>query len=537
MRRLFFSLYVVVAASFVGSVLMFTWLWQNGLRNQLLRSAEQVALGPQYLFEQELRDVPVGQWPARIDSLKPKFGYELALLRLGEVQASPRSLRRLQRGLPALSDADDIDYMLVPLRGSDYVVRVYTAQRREENAQRSIAGFYYLLEQHLARFPPGERVRVLQETERRFGYFVRSMPLSGMANENERSRLLSGGIVVRDIDQPEERYFKRIGGEDRVLQIGPLPRYFLERAINYLLCGALALAVAIALYLWVRPLWRDMLALDQGAVAIGRGKLDAQVHVSPSSPVRALADTFNSMARRVRALLQAQKDMTDAVSHELWTPIARLRFGVEMFGRATTAGDRERYMQGMLRDIDELEMLVEESLAYSRLANVTPSLAVQPVALAHWLNEIIQDAQRSPGEKSLRSAVHPPDAVAHFDATLMSRALKNVVRNALRYARSSVRIEIRQDAQHTDIIVEDDGPGIPPDQRAAIFEPFYRIDSSRQRESGGYGLGLAIVRRICDWNRAEVSVAESTLGGALFRFRWLSGEHEAGMYITAEETL
>lgn len=532
MRRLFFSLYVAVAAAFVGSALIFYLLWDNGLRNELMRSGEQVALGPHYLFEQELRDVPVEQWPARIESLKPQFGHELAVLRLGDVQASPRNLRRLQRGLPALSEDDDIDYMLLPLRGSDYVVRVYISQQREENARRGIVGFYYLLEQQLARLPLGERANVLQEIERRLGYVVRSMPLSGIADEHDRRRLLSGGIVVRDLDRPEERYFKRIEGEDRVLQIGPFPRYFLERAINYLLYGVLALVVAIALYLWARPLWRDMLALDQGAVAIGMGRLDARVDVPPRSPVRALADSFNSMARRVQALLQAQKEMADAISHELWTPISRLRFGVEMLERATAPGDRKRYMQGILRDIDELDMLVEESLTYSRLASTTPHLAVERVALADWLSEVIQDVQRSSGEKSLRSAVHPADAVAHFDAKLMSRALKNVARNALRHARSSVAIEIRQDAQHTDIIVEDDGPGIPPDQRAAVFEPFYRIDSSRQRESGGHGLGLAIVKRICDWNRAEVSVGESALGGALLRFRWASGEHEPGVYVT-----
>lgn len=528
MRRLFFSLYGVVAGTLIGSVLVFLWLWDAGLRSQLLRSSEQMALGPQYLFEQELRDVPAVQWPARIASLKSKFGYELALLRLGEVQASPRNLLRLRQGLPALSEAEEVDYLLLPLRGSDYVVRVYMMQRREEIAQRSVMGFYYLLEQQLARFAAGERTQVLQEIERRFGHpVVRSTPLREIADESERRRLLAGEIVVRDMDQPAERYFKRIPGEDEALQIGPLPRSLLERTITYLVWGTLAMAVALALYLWVRPLWRDMLALDQGAVAIGRGELDAQVHVSSRSPVSALADTFNSMAQRIRALLQAQKEMADAVSHELCTPISRLRFGVEMLGRATAPGERERYMQGILRNLDELDMLVEESLTYSRLTNTVAHLAVQPVALAGWLNEIILDMQRSASEMILQTVVDPPDAVAHFDPRSMSRALKNVVRNALRYARSNVRIEIRQRDAFTDLVVEDDGPGIPPQERTAVFEPFYRIDASRQRESGGYGLGLAIVKRICEWNRIAVSIEESTLGGALFRFRWNS-DQQAG---------
>jgi signal transduction histidine kinase len=102
--------------------------------------------------------------------------------------------------------------------------------------------------------------------------------------------------------------------------------------------------------------------------------------------------------------------------------------------------------------------------------------------------------------------------------------LKNIIRNALRHASTTVRVAIRQDTQYTSFIVEDDGPGIPAEQRAAIFEPFYRIDNSRQRESGGHGLGLAIVQRICDWTNAQVSVEDSPLGGALFRLRWATSE-------------
>ncbi len=99
---------------------------------------------------------------------------------------------------------------------------------------------------------------------------------------------------------------------------------------------------------------------------------------------------------------------------------------------------------------------------------------------------------------------------------------KNIIRNGLRHAQRTVKVTLRQDQQSTSFTVEDDGPGIPAEQRAAIFEPFYRIDNSRQRESGGHGLGLAIVQRICDWTDAEISVEDSPLGGALFRLRWKS---------------
>lgn len=525
MRRLLLSLYIAVTAAIVGSVLMFLWLWDHGLRSELIRGGEHIALSAQYFFENELRDAPVAQWPERIERLKQHFGYEVTLLALPDVQASERNLDRLRHGLPALDESNDvIKYMLLPLRGSPYIVRVYLVQHVAENAARSTQGFYYLLERQLADASPLERIKRLQALEERFGYPIRSVPLSEIPNEPDRARLRAGEIVAFDFDEPEERFFKRLPGEDRALQIGPFPRYFLERVIEYVFRIAFALAVAFALYLWARPLWRDMRGLEHGAAAIGHGKLETRVRVSPRSPIRGVADTFNNMAQRVQELLKAQKESTDAISHELRTPISRLRFGVEMIEQTTVAEDRTRYLATMRGALDELEALVDEALTYSRLTSSARRLSPQTVDLKDWLAAIIDDAQRSPGMVQLISEVHPHDATAHFDARLVARALKNIIHNAQRHAQGAVKVVIRQDAVHTSFTVEDDGPGIPAEQRSAIFEPFYRIDNSRQRDSGGHGLGLAIVRRICEWTQAEVSVEDSTLGGALFRLRWVTSE-------------
>lgn len=524
MRRLLLSLYVVIVAVAVGSVLSFSWLWDHGLRTKLVRSAEQAALSAQFMIESELHGLPVTQWPERIEEVRRHFGYEVSLLKLGDIQVSQRNLRRLRQGLPALDEANDVRYMLLPLRGSDFIVRVYLVQQVPENAARSVEGFYYLLERQLAHASPQQRIEWLQAVELRFGYPIRSVPLSEIPDEANRNRLRTGEIVSIDFDGTEERFYKLLPGEDRALQIGPLPRYFLERIIEYVLWVTFATAVGVALYLWVRPLWRDMLALEQGASAIGQGKLDTRVNVSTRSAISGVANTFNSMAQRLQELLRAQKETTDAVSHELRTPISRMRFGVEMLERTTVAADRERYLQAMRSSLDELEALVDESLTYSRLTSAVRRLSPQIVNLTDWLVEIVDDAQQFAGDIQLISAVHPENAIANLDAKLVARALKNIIRNALRHARTTVKVVIRQDKQHTSFIVEDDGPGIPAEQRAAIFEPFYRIDNSRQRESGGHGLGLAIVQRICDWTNAQSSVEDSPLGGALFKLRWATSE-------------
>ncbi len=523
MRRLLLSLYVVVVAVAVGSVLSFGWLWDHGLRTELARSSEQTALSAQAIFEADLRDLSIEQWPERIEEIRPHFAYEVTLLKLENIHASKRNLRRLRHGLPTLDEANDITYMLLPLRGSDYIVRVDIAEQAQDTAIRSVTGFYFLLERQLADLSSAQRIERLQALERQFEYPIRSVPLSEVPEEALHS-VRAGNLVVVDLKTAEERYYKQLAGEERALQLGPFPRYLLERIIEYVVWTALASAVGVALYLWVRPLWRDMLALERGANAIGQGKLDTRVTVSTRSVIRGVADTFNSMAQRVQELLRAQKETTDAVSHELRTPISRMRFGVEMLERATLAEDRERYLQTMRNSLDELEALVDESLTYSRLTSAVRRLSPQVVNLTDWLAEIVDDAQQFAGHIRLSSEVHPNSAIANLDAKLVARALKNIIRNALRHAGTTVKVTIRQDAQYTSFTVEDDGPGIPAEQRAAIFEPFYRIDNSRQRESGGHGLGLAIVQRICDWTNAEIRVEDSQLGGALFRLRWATSD-------------
>ncbi|HEY5755716.1 MAG TPA: ATP-binding protein [Steroidobacter sp.] len=520
MRRLLLSLYVVIVAATVGSILSFGWLWSHGLRTELARGSEQTALGAQSIVESALLGVPVAEWPERIEAIRPHFAYEVTLLNIGDVQGSERNLQRLRQGLPALDEGDEIRHMLLPLRGSDYIVRLGIEEQPGETATRSVEGFFYLMERQLADLSSQERIEWLQARERQFEYPIRSIPLSEIPEETARKRVRSGELIVMGLDTSEERYYKQLSGEDRALQLGPFPRYFLERIIEYLILVLLASALGGALYLWARPLWRDMLALEQGANAFGQGKLDTRVNVATRSAIRGVADTFNSMAQRVQELLRAQKETTDAVSHELRTPISRMRFGVEMLERTNVAEDRERYLQTLRSSLDELEALVDESLTYSRLTSAARRLSPQTIHLSDWLAEIVDDAQQFAGDVRLLSEVHPANAVAHLDSKLVARALKNIIRNALRHARTTVKVGIRQDPQYTSFTVEDDGPGVQAEQRAAIFEPFYRIDNSRQRESGGHGLGLAIVQRICDWTDAEIGVEDSPLGGALFRLRW-----------------
>jgi signal transduction histidine kinase len=185
-------------------------------------------------------------------------------------------------------------------------------------------------------------------------------------------------------------------------------------------------------------------------------------------------------------------------------------------------GDRERHINAMRKDIQELEELVSESLSYSRLDRERPDLVLEPVNLNDWLKALLIDLEEELPAQRIFCELSPDsvDETVNLDGRLMGRAVKNLLRNAHRHAAS--RVLLRGDCGDGEarIVVEDDGSGVPEQERERIFEPFARLDSARDRESGGVGLGLAIVNQIARWHGGRVWIETSSLGGACFIIAW-----------------
>jgi len=261
--------------------------------------------------------------------------------------------------------------------------------------------------------------------------------------------------------------------------------------------------------------------LGISARAFGQGDFSVRALPRKHSVLYRLAGTFNDMADRIQGLISSHKELTNAVSHELRTPIARLRFGMEMLETSTQAEDRSRYIASMDDDIDELDHLVAELLTYARFDRVKPVLEFQRLEINPWLDEVIRQAKI--GTDDLVFDFEIPDhelKYVRFEPVLMARALGNLLQNAKRYARSQIMITFSRDNGCYQLKVDDDGAGIPEDERERIFDAFRRLDASRDRGTGGYGLGLSIVQRITYWHGGDVNVADSPSGGASLIIRW-----------------
>lgn len=321
-------------------------------------------------------------------------------------------------------------------------------------------------------------------------------------SDAELAQLHAGQVVP--LFTTEQVFFYTIQN-DKLWQLGPadlaesdVPSYW----FSLLFLGLLAIAV----WLWLWPVARDIQQLRQQL-----HNPASVVKVPPRSFIAPIAVSFEQMRQQIQRLLGLQREMTQAVSHELRTPLARLSFALEL---SALSEDEKRLM---LNDVKELEQLVDEMLDYARLESVQPDLKIQRVDLAELLQNLVEKLSTLPG-----AAIQLQGASAcgyKCDGHYLERAVQNLLVNAKRYAKSQVRLSLLQNADGVDILVEDDGPGIAPEQRSEILKPFVRLDPSRQKGFGGFGLGLAIVCRVLEWHGASLLVEQSEWGGAAFRIR------------------
>nr|WP_288914877.1 ATP-binding protein [uncultured Pseudomonas sp.] len=289
-------------------------------------------------------------------------------------------------------------------------------------------------------------------------------------------------------------------------------------SINVLI-GATMLA---CLLLWLRPHWRDLERLKRTAERFGKGHLSERTQIGSSSNIGSLAHVFDTMAGDIERLLNQQRDLLNAVSHELRTPLTRLDFGLALaLSDDLPPASRER-LQGLVAHIRELDELVLELLSYSRLQN--PELLPERVEVA--LDEFIDSILGSVDE-DLAAPDVVIDVLLHgtlerfvLDPRLTARALQNLLRNAMRYCEKRIQVGVLVGVQGCEIWVDDDGIGIPDSERERVFEPFYRLDRSRDRATGGFGLGLAISRRALQAQGGALTAQASPLGGARLRL-WL----------------
>lgn len=289
--------------------------------------------------------------------------------------------------------------------------------------------------------------------------------------------------------------------------------------------GLVALAVALGAYPIVRRLTKRLEVLQRGVERWGAGDLSTRLPVQGHDEVAFLAERFNAAAERVQTLLQSHKALLANASHELRSPLARIRMGLELMAQDPgTAAQRVE----LSRSIEELDQLIDEILLASRLdARADDPAALGPTEEIDLIGLAAEECARTGADLQVAEGSAP--LLLHGHARLMRRLVRNLLENARRYGTNSAapspdgEAAVTLSLQQTDapsgrgirLAVEDRGPGVPPALRDRIFEPFFRLPGASERE-GGVGLGLALVKSIAQRHGGAVHCEERDGGGARF---------------------
>lgn len=286
----------------------------------------------------------------------------------------------------------------------------------------------------------------------------------------------------------------------------PLMPWWLRALIAVAITGLVSYGLAALLT-------RRLRRLRRAAQALAAGDLSVRVGRPGGDEVEALARDLDQMTDHLRELLDTQKRLLRDVSHELRSPLARLRIALELAER-----DREKSLQRIAKEADELEALIADVLSLARLESGQSALERREVALNELVQQVVVDAEfeAQAKERSVELVLGTPMTLAG-DPVLLRSAIENVVRNAVRHTapQSTVHVELFREGDSAVITVRDHGNGVPPQEIGRMFEPFARVGEARERAAGGYGLGLAITGRAVQAHGGSVHAENHPAGGLL----------------------
>ncbi len=331
--------------------------------------------------------------------------------------------------------------------------------------------------------------------------FFTANPNTFIFHDDERDlwfRLANSNNTYHYLPNSEALVRQKIELEDDLIWL-----FFLGSFILYGLCHVLII-------------FRRVKKLESATLSFAEGDLSSRAETSSGIAIGSLNKSFNLMADRLHRLVESNRSLTNAVAHELRTPIFRIQWQAEMLKDTPLNEKQENTIESIVEDTEEMEKMVDELLYYAKLDSTDLESLQQPLEIKDFLEHATTRWSRETALNiQLCLPEHEQSIVA--DETLLNRAFDNLVRNAMKFARTQISIEVTKHQDQLQIAVHDDGDGVAEEHRAHLFDPFYVGDKARNKAKSGHGLGLSIVHKICAQHSATVQIAQSpSLKGAVF---------------------
>lgn len=336
-------------------------------------------------------------------------------------------------------------------------------------------------------------------------------------------------VFVRAEFGPPSIYIPLQGGS-HFLVAGPPPPP-LAPPLSPLFAGALIFVLALTATASAAvgiPLVRRLRSLQNAISELGGGNRAVRLDASAEGALSDLAESINRTAAQLQQQFEEREALLQVVSHEIGTPLSRMRFQVGMLEDEIQWPNQRKRLRALGDDLDELDELSTELIAWMEPASAASAIKhdfeLQPV-----LESLVELACSEKTRAQPITLIVPPNVTVYADQRQFQRAIENLLRNALRYAQECVVVDVHVHAADVIVEVRDDGPGVPREQWTNVLEPFVRIDAPRSRAHRGLGLGLAIVRRIVEAHGGVVTVTDADEGGTCVRTVWPSSRSAVGV--------
>jgi len=485
------------------------------------------------LIEHNVMAMDAEQRQARFSEISDLYGTKLVMQKLDDLELSNLEKRRLAgHRTRLLLDPNHQLARLLP--DEQHVIVMYLEEQEEQRAYRQSRGTFALVSRMIQNQPQAHWEALVQE--------LQSWSPVRLALIDHGPREHAGAITNSfseaalswyEYDNNQEVIFIDLANSNKTLMFGPIPSESHVIMSHTYITGAIILAViSVVLGLWLVPVWKNLNQVKLGAREFGRGHLDSRVKIQRNSVVAQVGDSFNRMADRIQNLIKTNQFLTNAVAHDLRTPLARLRFAHEMLSSGDCSREEKtRYKNNIEASIEALEHLINQSITYSRYDRSADARRFATCCFAELIRQEVEQIKVDVPSLLFSIKIDPELEKSEqlIDKNALRRALSNLLGNAMKHATSQVLVTFSlsqgDSGLHNKmcyvVAVDDDGEGVEEQDRARIFEPFVQVNNEARDATLGHGFGLAIVSKVAEWHGGVIMVEQSeTLNGASFRLSW-----------------
>lgn len=474
------------------------------------------------LLSNKLLNQPNEQWDITIQRYATEFAYPLKLDSLSDYEFDQSLHESLHNGQVSFLYGDPMA-LIQRVGSSDRVIYFALNESTELAVLNQARGTLFLAAEHLRSLPKEEWDADLARQNQLIPFSIRLKTQSELSDD-------ALSALKQTINGPVS-YVNNMGQVELLAAIEPglwlHVQDDLSQTTQLKLTSAIGvlffLLISLALVLWIFPLWRDLKQLVATANEFGRGHLSRRAKACKMTVASQLSLSFNKMADNIENLIAGQRELTNAIAHDLRTPLYRLRFALEMLDdEQTSAAQREKYRRTIDSSIEDLDHLINQNLVLARYNRVAD---INQFSHCHFADCLKQEVEHFTLEHpnliiNLEVSQDLQQRQVFIDQNGLMRAVKNLLSNASRYAATTITLSFQCQHKHYVICVEDDGVGIAKTDVERVFEPFAQLENQERGSGKGHGLGLAIVKQIAHWHSGQVLVDDSSLGGAKFIIQW-----------------